>query len=101
MLQEIKVAGNTVNVKLGGSMYAIDAAALRDAIQSLIQKDSKSFLFDLSMVDYMDSTGLGLFIFLEEELKKKKGTLVLKGLSGRVKILFERTRLYEVFTILP
>ncbi|HWR30058.1 MAG TPA: STAS domain-containing protein [Negativicutes bacterium] len=101
MLQEIKVAGNTVNVNLGGSMYAIDAAALRDAIQSLIQKESRNFLFDLSMVDYMDSTGLGLFIFLEEELKKKKGTLVLKGLSGRVKVLFERTRLYEVFTILP
>ena len=101
MLQEIKTAGNQVNVKLGGSMYAVDAASLRDAIQDLIKKDNKSFLFDLSAIDYMDSTGLGLFIFLDEELKGKNGKMVLKGLSGRVKTLFERTRLYDVFTIQP
>lgn len=82
-------------------MYAVDAAALRDAIQDLIKKDNKNFLFDLSTIDYMDSTGLGLFIYLEEELKGKNGKLVLKGLSGRVKTLFERTRLYDVFTIQP
>lgn len=80
-------------------MYAVDAAALRDAIQDLIKKDNKNFLFDLSAIDYMDSTGLGLFIYLDEELKGKNGKLVLKGLSGRVKTLFERTRLYDVFTI--
>lgn len=101
MLQEIKTAGNQVTVKLGGSMYAVDAASLRDAIQDLIKKDNKSFLFDLSAIDYMDSTGLGLFIYLDEELKGKNGKLILKGLSGRVKTLFERTRLYDVFTIQP
>lgn len=101
MLQEIKIVGNQVTVKLGGSMYAVDAAALRDVIQDLIKKDNKAFLFDLSTTDYMDSTGLGLFIFLDEELKGKNGKLVLKGLSGRVKTLFERTRLYDVFTIQP
>ena len=101
MLQEIKTAGNQVTVKLGGSMYAVDAASLRDSIQDLIKKDNKSFLFDLSAIDYMDSTGLGLFIYLDEELKGKNGKMVLKGLSGRVKTLFERTRLYDVFTIQP
>lgn len=80
-------------------MYAIDAANLREATQELIKKGNKIFQFDLSAVDYMDSTGLGLFIFLEEELKGKNGKLVLRGLSGRVKTLFERTRLYDVFTI--
>jgi len=99
MLQEIQLAGNHVTIKLGGSMYAMDAASLRDVVQELIKKDNKSFLFDLSTIDYMDSTGLGLFIYLDEELKGKNGTLVLKGLSGRVKILFERTRLYDVFKI--
>jgi anti-sigma B factor antagonist len=99
LLQEIQTTGNQVTVKLGGSMYAVDAASLRDAIQDLIKKDNKNFLFDLSTVDYMDSTGLGLFIYLDEELKGKNGKLVLKGLSGRVKTLFERTRLYDVFTI--
>jgi len=100
LLQEINVAGSQVTVKLGGSMYAVEAAALRDAIQDLIKKGHKNFLFDLSAIDYMDSTGLGLFIFLDEELKGKTGKLALKGLSGRVKTLFERTRLYDVFTIL-
>lgn len=101
MLQEIQMTGNQVIVKLGGSMYASDAAVLRDAIQDLIKKGNKSFLFDLSIVDYMDSTGLGLFIFIEEELKAQHGVIVLKGLSGRVKTLFERTRLYDVFSIQP
>jgi anti-sigma B factor antagonist len=95
------MAGSQVIVKLGGSMYASDAGVLRDAIQDLIKKGNKSFLFDLSAVDYMDSTGLGLFIFIEEELKSQHGVIVLKGLSGRVKTLFERTRLYDVFSIQP
>jgi len=80
-------------------MYAVDAASLRDIVQDLIKKDNKRFLFDLLTIDYMDSTGLGLFIYPDEELKEKNGKLVLKGLSGRVKILFERTRLYDVFKI--
>jgi anti-anti-sigma regulatory factor len=42
---------------------------------------------------------LGLFIFLDEELKGKNGKMILRGLTGRVKTLFERTRLYDVFTI--
>ena len=100
-MQEIQTTGTQVTVKLGGSMYAVDAAALRDAIQDLIKRGQKSFLFDLSAIDYMDSTGLGLFIYLDEELKGKNGKMVLKGLTGRVKTLFERTRLYDVFTIQP
>lgn len=99
MLQELKTEGNQVVVKLGGSMYAIDAANLREAVQDLIKKGHKTFQFDLSGIDYMDSTGLGLFIFLDEELKGKNGKMILHGLTGRVKVLFERTRLYDVFTI--
>jgi len=99
LLQDIGTEGNQVIVKLSGSMYAIDAANLREAVQDLIKSGNKSFLFDLSAVDYMDSTGLGLFIFLEEELKSKNSEMVLRGLSGRVKALFERTRLYDVFKI--
>ena len=99
MLQDIRAEGNQVVIKLGGSMYAIDAANLREAVQELIKKGNKSFQFDLSGIDYMDSTGLGLFIFLDEELKGKNGKMILHGLSGRVKTLFERTRLYDVFTI--
>lgn len=99
MLQDIKTEGNQVNVKLGGSMYAIDAANLRESVQELIKTGHRNFQFDLSGIDYMDSTGLGLFIFLDEELKGKNGKMVLRGLTGRVKTLFERTRLYDVFTI--
>ena len=99
MLHDIKSDGNQVLIKLSGSMYAIDAANLREEVQVLIKKGQKSFQFDLSGIDYMDSTGLGLFIFLDEELKGKNGKMVLQGLTGRVKTLFERTRLYDVFTI--
>ena len=37
-MQEIQTNGTQVTVKLGGSMYAVDAAALRDAIQDLIKR---------------------------------------------------------------
>ena len=99
MLSDIKIESNQVVIKLTGSMYAIDAANLREAAQDLIKKGHKMILLDLSAIDYMDSTGLGLFIFLDEELKGKHGKMILRGLSGRVKTLFERTRLYDVFTI--
>jgi anti-sigma B factor antagonist len=94
---DVRIENNTVTVSLEGSMYAIDAANLRDTIHDLIRGGNTKFIFDLSALDYMDSTGLGLFIFIDEELKAKGGKVTLNGLTGRVKTLFERTRLYDVF----
>lgn len=97
MRHDIRIENEIVNITLNGSMYAIDAANLRDTVQDLIRGGNTKFSFDLSALDYMDSTGLGLFIFIDEELKAKGGKVTLNGLTGRVKTLFERTRLYDVF----
>jgi anti-sigma B factor antagonist len=99
MEQDLQVQDALVKVALKGSMYALDAANLREGAMKLIKKGKNQFRIDLSEVEYMDSTGLGLFIFLDDELKNRGGRLIIKGLTGRVKVLFERTRLYDTFVI--
>ena len=56
-------------------------------------------IVDLSDVSYMDSTGLGVFVGLFKELKANEGSLILTGMSDRLKRLFDITGLADVMDI--
>ena len=86
-----------IQVTLSGNIYVEDAAKMREALTSLIGSGHTSLLIDLSRVEYIDSTGLGMLVFLQKQAVKKGGSIRLKGLQGIVKELFELTRLSTVF----
>ena len=54
---------------------------------------------DLSEVDYMDSTGLGVFVGFYKALKANDGHMKITGVNARLKRLFEITGLDEIMDI--
>jgi anti-sigma B factor antagonist len=54
---------------------------------------------DLSDLEFMDSTGLGVLIGCLKRLKEADGTLVLTNLRPAVARVFEVTGLDRIFTI--
>lgn len=99
MIQEITVIDNNVLVSLSGSIYVEEAAQIRESLISYIEKGHKTFLIDLSEVDYIDSSGLGTLVAIQKRALQNGGSVVIKGLKGLVKDLFELTRLTKVFEI--
>jgi anti-sigma B factor antagonist len=99
MIQEITVAENHVLVSLSGSIYVEEAAQLRESLIGYIEKGHKTFIIDLGDVDYIDSSGLGTLVAIQKRALQNGGSVVIKGLKGLVKDLFELTRLTKVFEI--
>ncbi len=99
MIQEITVTDSNVLVSLSGSIYVEEAAQIRESLIGYIEKGHKTFLIDLGEVDYIDSSGLGTLVAIQKRALQNGGSVVIKGLKGLVKDLFELTRLTKVFEI--
>ena len=96
MIQETTVVENQVLVNLSGSIYVEEAAQLRESLIGYIDKGIKTFIIDLGGVDYIDSSGLGTLVAIHKRALQNGGSVVIKGLHGLVKDLFELTRLDKV-----
>lgn len=52
---------------------------------------------DGSELEYVDSTGLGAFIFLLNHVQKDGNKIVMKNIKAKIKKLFTITKLDELF----
>ena len=85
--------------KVIGEIDAFTAPALREKLaEHPVEKGTKAEL-DLSDVEYMDSTGLGVFVGYFKQVKETGGQVKITGLSPRLKRLFDITGLNEVMDI--
>jgi anti-anti-sigma factor len=92
---ESGVAVVTISGRLamGGEPERLDAA-----IKSLLQKDQKKFVLDLTALDYVDSSGLGMLVSCLTNVRKAGGELSLAGANPRIKRILAMTR---VDTMMP
>lgn len=85
--------------KLIGEIDAFTAPTLKERLNEVNQGSQLTIQLDLSEVDYMDSTGLGIFVGLYKELKAVDGKLLIVGLNRRLERLFTITGLHEIIDI--
>lgn len=97
--QIVNVSDNRVVVNLAGSMYVEDSAELREQLLDYITQGYCTFVIEMGNLDYIDSSGLGVLVAINKRALKMGGRMILVGLKGVVKELFELTRLDRVFEI--
>jgi len=85
---------------IGESLETDNVAMFRTAIAPVLDR-SKSIVLDLSLVGFMDSTGLGAMLSCLRSVKAKGGTLKLTNLTPEVRQLFEMVLMDRVFEIYP
>lgn len=91
------VVNNQVIVDLSGGMYVEGAEILREKLIKHMEDGQKHFLIKMGQVDYIDSSGLGVLVSIHKRTRQCNGSLVITGVTGFVKELFELTRLDRVF----
>jgi len=78
---------------------ASQAPQFKEEITSRIASGHTKLVLDFSMVDFIDSTGLGALVNCMKRLGK--GHLSIVGVKGAVGRLFALTRMDQVFTVYP
>ncbi|MFD1038359.1 STAS domain-containing protein [Virgibacillus byunsanensis] len=86
-------------VNLSGEIDAYTAPQLKEALLPLTNVDGHTVEVNMENVNYMDSTGLGVFISALKSTKENNSHLKLVNLQDRVSRLFKITGLNEVINI--
>ena len=81
----------------GKIMGGPDATLLHDQLHDFIDHGKKKVIIDLSKVDWMNSTGLGILIGGLTTMRNNKGDLKLVNVTERIKSLLVITKLITIF----
>jgi anti-sigma B factor antagonist len=72
---------------------------LRDFVSHLIAGGQNLILVNLSEVPFVDSSGVGEFVFALQTVEKAGGRLKLVNLQKWVEQRFRRVKLYDLFDV--
>ena len=81
----------------GKIMGGPDATVLHDQLHDFIAQDKKKVIIDLSKVEWMNSTGLGILISGLRTLRNNGGELKLANVTDKIESLLTITKLITVF----
>ncbi len=96
---DVKETESKLAVKVNGEIDAYTAPQLREKLFPLSEKKGVKMVVDLSEVNYMDSTGLGVFVGVFKNVRANDGEFKIVGLSERLQRLFEITGLADIIDI--
>ncbi|MBN2355966.1 STAS domain-containing protein [candidate division KSB1 bacterium] len=71
----------------------------KEEITKCIENDVENLIIDLSQVNVMNSSGLGVLILARDKMLKQGGKLILCGLRSVMTEIFNRMHLNAFFTI--
>jgi anti-sigma B factor antagonist len=87
-------------VILCGEIDAFTGPQIKEKMLPLAENpEVKRIAVDLAQVEYMDSTGIGIFVALMKACKKTGNQLQARNLSPRVEKLFRITGFYDLIAI--
>lgn len=86
-------------MKLIGEIDVYTAPELKEKLLPLTEESNNTIQIDLENTNYLDSTGLGVFISAFKSAKEHQSYLELINVRGRVLRLFKVTGLDEIIHI--
>jgi anti-sigma B factor antagonist len=88
-----KLPSETAVVTFSGPMSLGTSLKLADSqVRTALDEGVTRVVFDMSDVDYIDSAGLGLLVYMYGALNQKNGRLRLCGVCERIMSLFKVTK---------
>lgn len=97
---KVEVDSDIIFLKMTGSLVASTLEELKSQVQKLVDKKYVHIVFDMSRIDFVDSSGLGLCISTARELAVVSGKLVCCGLKENVQKLFTMTRANQKIVVM-
>ncbi|MBA2368345.1 MAG: STAS domain-containing protein [Candidatus Protochlamydia sp.] len=84
------------------NLDAKNSPAFKEEIFLLLEStDIIKVIIDLTNLQFIDSSGLGVLLSLQRNLRSQKGTLKLVHLNKPVRTMFEIVSMHKVLEIFP
>lgn len=86
-------------ISVKGEMDMYNSHELKEYVLDMIRRGVKGFIIDLGELDYIDSSGISVLIFIYSTLQKKKLRLWFVNVHGSVERVIELTKLTQFLPI--
>ncbi|AEV70350.1 STAS domain-containing protein [Acetivibrio clariflavus] len=97
MIEE--VLSDSVKITLNGEIDIYTSNELKEKLYNIVETNKKDLIIDCKELDYIDSTGLGIFVGALKKAKQYEKKVVIVNLKDNIKKLFTITGLDKVFQI--
>ncbi len=97
--QEEEIYGLVIFHLKGKMLGGADANQLNDRIHQLLEQSKNRFVLDLTGVEMMSSSGLGVLVSALTAVRNQMGDVKLAGLPEKICHILEITKLDRVFEI--
>jgi anti-anti-sigma factor len=91
--------GNIPVVQLAGRMDAESAPEFETACEGFLNEGSSHIVVELAGLTYVSSMGLRSFLVIAKKTKAKGGAVLLCGMHGFVKEVFDMTHVTSLFQL--
>jgi anti-anti-sigma factor len=99
MMELIRDENRVVIRPAGSDIVAASVPELRTQLRAVIGGGSREIVLDLSGVEMLDSTGIGLLISAHNSLRKVGGTLAVIHASPEILELLQSMRIHQHFSV--
>jgi anti-anti-sigma factor len=95
----IRQTGGVTEIALSGQMTFVDHDKFRQVMTAFDGPSGHRMVFDLSDLEFVDSSGLGMFLIARDLAEKKRLGLSLRGVRNDVRRLMDLARFERVIPI--
>lgn len=95
------VAATAGTVTAGRRLDGSSASTVRVDLNAAIEHGTGDVVMDLSLVEWVDATGLAVLVTAHRRLQSQQRHLVLRGCSPRVRRALAVTRLNRILALEP
>lgn len=98
-IERAVVAEQIPVLRLSGELDLSSVPDARRAIRALIEEEQVNFIINLTNLDFIDSSGLGVLVGGLARVREKQGEIKIACANRRILRVFEMTRLTQLFEI--
>jgi anti-anti-sigma factor len=95
----VENGANGLAVHIRGRMTHADYRGFREILGVINENDAPRIIIELSAVDFVDSSALGMMLIVRDAAVQQKRTVVLKGATGQVEKLIHIGKLHKYFVV--
>jgi len=88
-----------LQVVLNGELVLANAALVKEEVKAQLNEAAPKVLVDLSKVDFVDSSGLGVLISWFKAVNEKQGVIVYCAMTAYVKKIVKISKLDKIFLL--
>lgn len=86
---------------LGKVVYGPECQQVEWLTAELLEEGERKIIFDISRVQHLDSSGIGIVVMCSSKVKEAGGELRLAGAEGHVKAILEITGVGKIVALYP